>query len=99
MGVNIRFITFGSDRVSRGQKIALAAAAIAIGGVFLALGIALLATLAVAGAVIAGGMAIARVLRGGKPTAMREPPLDPSMEVFPRDSSEARRLEGQSKAR
>lgn len=99
MGVHIRFITFGTDRLSRGKKIALAAAAIAIGGVFLALGIALLATLAVAGTVIAGGMAIARVMRGGKPPAMREPPLDPSMEVFPRDSSEARRLEGQSKAR
>lgn len=92
-------MTFGTDRLSRGKKIALAVAALAIGGIFLALGIALLATLAVAGAVIAGGMAIARLMRGGKPTAMREPPLDPSMEVFPRDSTEARRLEGQSKAR
>lgn len=97
--MNIRFITFGTDRLSRGKKIALAAAALAIGGVFLTLGIALLATLAVAGTVIAGGMAIARVVRGGRLPAMREPPLDPSMEVFPRDSSEARRLEGQSKGR
>ncbi len=97
--MSIRFVTSGTHRLSRGKKIAFAFAAVAIGGVFLALGIALLATLAVAGAVIAGGMVVARILRGGKPTAMREPPLDPSMEVFPHDSSEAPRLEGQTKAR
>lgn len=97
--MNIRFVTSGTGQLSRGKKIALAVAAVAIGGVFLALGIALLATLAVGGAVIAGGIVVARALRGGKRTPMREPPLDPSMEVFPRDSSEARRLEEQTKAR
>ncbi|HJR67757.1 MAG TPA: hypothetical protein VJ802_15095 [Gemmatimonadaceae bacterium] len=92
--MSIRIINLGGGRLSRGKTIALAIAAVAIGGIFLAFGIALLATLAVVGTVIAAGMAVARLVRGRPALPKREPPLDPSMEVFPTRSDEARRVEG-----
>jgi hypothetical protein len=97
--VNIRVIALGTGRLSRGRTVALAIAALVVGGIFLALGLALLATLAVVGTVIAAGMAIARLLRGRPSLPTREPPLDPSMEVFPPATGEARRLEGEPEAR
>jgi hypothetical protein len=97
--VNIRVVTFGGGRLSRGKTIALAIAALAVGGIFLALGIALLATVAVVGTVVAAGMAVARVLRGRPSLPVRERPLDPSLEVFPDVGDEARRLEGKSDTR
>lgn len=87
-------VTFGSGRLSRGKTIALAIAAVAVGGIFLALGLALLATLALAGTVVAAGVAIARLVRGRPSVPRRERSLDPSMEVFPADTEKARRLEG-----
>jgi hypothetical protein len=97
--VNIRVVTLGAGRLSRGKTIALAVAALAVGGIFLALGIALLATLALVGTVVAAGMAIARVLRGRPSLRAREGALDPSMEVFPPATGEARRVEGGPEAR
>jgi hypothetical protein len=91
--VNIRVISLGTGRLSRGKTIALAIAAVAVGGLFLALGIALLATLALVGTVVAAGMAIARVLRGRPSLPEREGPPDPSLEVFPPAAGEAQRLE------
>ena len=92
--VSIRIITVGTGRLSRGKTIALAIAAIAAGGVFLALGVALLASLAVVGTIAVTGLAIARVLRGRPSLAARRPPLDPAMEVFPPGKRETSRLEG-----
>lgn len=97
--MSIRIITVGTGRLSRGKTIALAVAAIAAGGIFLALGVALLASLAVVGAIAATGLAIARVLRGRPLLSSRRHPLDPSMEVFPPDDREAPRLEGKPDAR
>src|SRR5688500_12897010 len=77
--VNIRMVTLGGGRLSRGKTIALAIAALTVGGIFLAFGIALLATLALVGTVIAAGMAVARLVRG-RPSLLppRERRLDPS---------------------
>ena len=97
--MNLRILTIGGGRLSRGKTIALAIAAVAIGGIFLALGIALLATLALVGTVVAAGMAVARAFRGRPLPPFRERPLDPSMEVFPAQTDESRRIEGESKER
>lgn len=97
--MNIRVITLGGGRWSRGKTIALAIAAVAVGGIFLALGLALLASFALVGMVVAAGVAVARLVRGRPSLPARERPLDPSMEVFPRDTGEARRVEGGSEAR
>lgn len=92
--MNIRVVTLGTGPLSRGKTIALAIAALAVGGIFLALGVALLVSLAVVGTVVAAGMALARIVRGRPSLPTRERPLDPSMEVFPPGTDEARRLEG-----
>jgi len=97
--VSLRIFTIGGGRMSRGKTIALAIAAVAIGGIFLALGIALLATLAVVGTAVAAGLAIARAVRGRPLPPVRERPLDPSMEVFPTQTEESRRIEGRPKER
>jgi len=97
--VNIRIVTLGGRRLSRGKTLALAVAALAVGGIFLALGIALLATLALVGTVVAAGLAIARLVRGRPSFPVPPRPLDPSMEVFPDSGDEARRLEGTSDTR
>ena len=91
--MKIHIVTHGPGRLSRAKTIALAIAALAIGGVFLALGIALLASLALAGTAVVTGLAIARVLRGRGKLPSAERPLDPSMEVFP-STREARQVEG-----
>lgn len=93
-GVGIRIITVGSGRLSRGKTIALAIAAVAAGGIFIALGVALLASLAVVGTIVATGIAIARVVRGRPSLPSRQHSLDPSLEVFPPGDREAPRLEG-----
>ena len=97
--MNIRIVSLGTGRLSRGKTIALAIAALAAGGVFLALGIALLACLAVVGAVVAAGLTVARLVRGRPSLLTRERPLDPAMEVFAPATDEARRLEGGPEAR
>jgi hypothetical protein len=97
--VKIHIATHGSSGLSRTKTIALAIAALAVGGVFLALGIALLASLAVVGTAVAMGLAIARVVRGRNRLPSGERPLDPSMEVFPTVTREARQLEGESEER
>lgn len=93
VSVKVRIVTLGGGRLSRGTTIALAIAALAVGGVFLALGIALLATLALVGTVVAAGLAVARLVRGRPALPARERQLDPSMEVFPPDANESRRIE------
>jgi hypothetical protein len=97
--VKIDIVTHGSGGLSRTKTIALAIAALAIGGVFLALGVALLATLALVGTAIATGLAIARVIRGRHRLPSGGRALDPSMEVFPTVTREARELEGGSEER
>jgi hypothetical protein len=97
--MNIRVVTLGTGPLSRGKAIALAIAALAVGGVFLALGIALVASLALVGTVFAGAIAIARLVRGRPSLVARERRLDPSMEVFPPTASEARHIEGDPEAR
>lgn len=97
--MTIRVVTLGSGPLSRGKTIALAIAALTVGGIFLALGIALLASVAVVGAIVAAGLAIARLVRGRPLLPARERPLDPSMEVFPPGTGEAQRLEGGPEAR
>ena len=92
--MNIRIVNLSGGRLSRGKTIALAIAAVTIGGIFLAFGIALLATLALVGTVVAAGVAIARLVRGRPSLPTRERPLDPSMEVFPPRTDESRRVEG-----
>jgi hypothetical protein len=97
--VNIRVRTLAGGRMSRSKTIAVAIAALIVGGVFFALGLALLATLAIGGAVIGTGLAIARLVRGrGRLTADRQG-LDPSMEVFPPGESEVKRLGTERKPR
>jgi hypothetical protein len=97
--VNIRVVTLGTGRLSRGKTIALAIAALAVGGIFLALGIALLASFAIVGTVVAAGMAIMRLLKGRPSLPPYQRALDPSMEVFPPGSREAQRLERDPEAR
>ena len=85
--------------MSRGKTIALAIAAVMVGGVFFALGVALLATLAVAATVIGVGLAIARLVRGRGRLPAERSGLDPSMEVFPSGKGDVKRLESERKAR
>ena len=91
--MSVRILSLGGGRLSRGKTIALAIAALAVGGIFLAFGIALLATLALVGTVVAAGLAVARLVRGRPALPVRERQLDPSMEVFPPDANESRRIE------
>jgi hypothetical protein len=97
--MNIRVVTLGSGPLSRGKMIAFAIAALAVGGIFLAFGIALLASLALVGTVVAAAMAIARLVRGRPSLPAHDRPLDPSMEVFPPATGETRSLEGGPEAR
>jgi hypothetical protein len=96
--VNFRIVTLGGGRLSRGRTIALAIAALIVGGVFFALGLALLATLAIAGTVIGAGLAIARLVRGRGRLPAERHVLDPSMEVFPPGDREVKRLDTERKA-
>lgn len=79
---------------NRAAAIALVVAAIMVGGIVLALGLTLL--LGVATVAVVGGLGVMlyhrlmRLLRGGRaePRGERlDPSLDPSMEVFPAQSS------------
>ena len=97
--MSIRIVTLGGGRLSRGKTIALAIAALIVGGVFFALGLALLATLAVAGTVIGAGLAIARLVRRRRGLPSERHGLDPSMEIFPPGETEVKRLEREPKAR
>jgi hypothetical protein len=97
--VKVHIATHGSGGLSRAKTIALAVAALAVGGVFLALGIALLASLALVGTAVATGLAIARVIRGRNRLRSGKRPLDPSMEIFPTVTREARQLEDESEER
>ena len=97
--MDLRIFTVGGGRMSRGKTIALAIAALAVGGIFLAFGIALLATLAVIGTVAAVALAVRRLIRGYPALPPRERQLDPSLEVFPADATESRRIEGESRPR
>jgi hypothetical protein len=92
-------MTLGGGRMSRGRTIALAIAALVVGGVFFALGLALLATVAIAGTVIGVGLAIARLVRGRGRLPAERRGLDPSMEVFPAGEAEVKRLESERRAR
>lgn len=96
--MSIRIVALGTGPLSRGKTIALAIAAVVVGGIFLALGLALLASVALIGTLVATGLAIARLVRGRASLPPRERPLDPSLEVFP-DTDDARRLDSTTEAR
>jgi hypothetical protein len=72
---------------SRPAAIALAAAAIAVGAVFVAFGVFLLLGLAAVGTVVGAGVLLFRALTGRTPRRIHVPPidpeLDPTLEVFP----------------
>lgn len=72
---------------SRPAAMALAAAALAVGAVFIAFGIVLLAALAAVGTAIGAGVVLYRALTGGRRTRLRGSDLpfdlDPSLEVRP----------------
>jgi hypothetical protein len=76
---------------SRPAAIALAAAALAVGAVFVAFGIFLLLGLAVVGAVVGAGVIAFRALTGRGIGRLRPVPteldLDPSLQVFPVESA------------
>ena len=76
---------------SRPAAIALAAAALAVGAVFVAFGIFLLLGLAVVGTVVGAGVLAIRALTGRGTGRLRPMPtdldLDPSLQVFPVDST------------
>lgn len=75
------------DVRNRPAAIALAAAALALGAVFVAFGIILLLALAAVGTVIGSGVLLYRALTGRKAERLRTPglhhDLDPSLEVAP----------------
>lgn len=88
--MQVRILRIGGGSRSRAATVALAVVALAAGGVFFLLGLALLATLVVAGAIIGGGLLIARKLRGKPAIPRRKAGLDPSLEVFPPDDEPPR---------
>ncbi|MDQ3995946.1 MAG: hypothetical protein M3303_02895 [Gemmatimonadota bacterium] len=79
---------YGLGVRSRPAAIALAAAAVAVGAVFLAFGIVLLLGLAAVGTVLGAGVLVFRTLTGRGADRLhprREVDLDPTLEVFPTD--------------
>jgi hypothetical protein len=81
--------TFGLRVRSRAGALALGLAALVVGGVFLAFGLALLLGLGAAGLVLVAAAALYRKLTGRGPRIVwargGAPGLDPSKEVFPPD--------------
>jgi hypothetical protein len=79
---------YGFNVRSRPAAIALAAAALAVGAVFVAFGIFLLLGLAAVGTLVGAGVLLLRSLTAGT-GRLRRPPtnadLDPSLEIFPAD--------------
>jgi hypothetical protein len=82
---------YGLSVRSRPAAIALAAAALAVGAVFVAFGIFLLLGLAAVGTVVGAGVLAFRALTGRGAGHLPSPPtdldLDPSREVFPVDTA------------
>lgn len=84
--VHFRSVFMGGRAPSRTKLIALAILALALGGVFLALGLILLTALAAAGVVFGGGYLFWRRMRaalGGRSDAPSALELDPAMEIRP----------------
>lgn len=84
---------------SRAGAIALAVAAVAVGGVFLLFGLALLVSLAAVGALLGAGLVLYRRLTGRLPRFLRvgtQPAdsLDPRLEVFPAQTPAGEPLAG-----
>ncbi|MFN2564365.1 MAG: hypothetical protein ABR499_05055 [Gemmatimonadaceae bacterium] len=81
---------YGLNAPSRPAAIALAAAALAVGAVFVAFGIVLLLGVAAIGTVVGAGVVVFRRLTGRGsvriPAARFDTELDPSLEVFPEQS-------------
>ena len=72
---------------NRAAAIVFAIVILGLGAVFLTVGLALLAGLAVAGGVLGAGYTLVHRLRGGRPVvgqpAAGQPRLDPALEVHP----------------
>ena len=82
---------YGLNVRSRPAAIALAAAALALGAVFVAFGVVLLVGLAAVGTLVGAGLLAFRALIGRGAGRLRssrfEIDLDPSLEVFPSQSA------------
>jgi hypothetical protein len=82
---------YGLTARSRPARIALAAAAIAVGAVLVTFGVFLLLGLAAVGTVVGAGVLLFRALTGRPTRRIHGPPidpeLDPSLEVFPEQSA------------
>jgi hypothetical protein len=82
---------YGLSVRSRPAALALAAAALAVGAVFVAFGIFLLLGLAALGTVVGAGVLAFRALTGRRGGRLRSPQpdlnLDPALEVFPSEST------------
>lgn len=82
---------YGLSVRSRPAAIALAAAALAIGAMFVAFGIFLLLGLAAVGTLVGAGVLVFRALTGRGTGRLRPAPselgLDPSLEVLPSPSA------------
>ncbi|HEU4563459.1 MAG TPA: hypothetical protein VFS05_02375 [Gemmatimonadaceae bacterium] len=82
-------------RVGGPAAVLLGIAALAVGGIFLTLGLALLAGAGLVGAAVGGGWMLWRKLTGRAPL-LAPPPrrtLDRSLEVFPADNTRVKRIE------
>jgi hypothetical protein len=90
-GVRIVIRIYSLNLRSRPAAIALAAAALAVGAVFVAFGIFLLIGLAAVGTVVGAGVLLFRSLTGRGTGRLHRPSadleLDPSLEVFPADTA------------
>jgi hypothetical protein len=86
--MHVRVYRFGTK--NRAATVALIAAALAIGAVFVALGLMLLLAIAAAGAVIGVGAMIYYRLTGRRPALQRstQQRLDPTLEVFSSKNAE-----------
>lgn len=82
------------DVRNRAAAAALAVTALVAGGVLLALGITLLAGIAVVGTAVGAGVMLYRSITGGRGGRLRSRGrLDPSMEVFPEPPRDRPRLD------
>lgn len=89
-GMQVRILRIGGGGRSRAATVVLAVVALVAGGIFFLLGLALLATLIVAGTIIGGGWMIARKVRGRRAVPRPKAGLDPSLEVYPPDDEPPR---------
>ena len=88
--IHVRSVFVGARRPGRFGVIALAIAALVLGGAFLLLGLLLLTAIAASGAILGGGYLLWRRMRGairGRAPERGQLELDPSMEIVAPDDA------------